>query len=175
MATVPTTLTAVVNAKLTAAQWNTYVRDAVGFFINVPRVYAYQGTTTTTLTTAVAATLALDTELYDTDTIHSLVTNTSRLTIVTAGLYEITCSVGFASNATGYRNVIVLKNGAIALARSQQGPSPTANNTAIQCTARENLIVGDYLEIQATQASGGNLATVLGRDYTWLAAEWIAA
>jgi hypothetical protein len=32
---------------------------------------------------------------------------------------------------------------------------------------------GDYFEVQATQTSGGNLATIAGNDYTWLQARWI--
>ncbi|TPW09516.1 MAG: hypothetical protein FD130_2496, partial [Halothiobacillaceae bacterium] len=63
---------------------------------------------------AVWTTLNLNAEDYDTDTIHDLVTNPTRMTSKTAGKYVVLASVRFNSNTTGYRAIQLLKNGVIA-------------------------------------------------------------
>ena len=49
--------------------------------------------------------VTFDTERFDTDTIHSTSTNTSRLTINTGGKYLIGGAVTFTANATGQRQL----------------------------------------------------------------------
>lgn len=173
MVAIPASLTAVVNAKLTAAQWNASERDWISVLSAAPRVLAYQGVATTTLTTGVAAVLNLDTELYDADAMHSLVTNTSRLTVVTPGMYEVKGNVGFAANATGYRIALIYKNGA-EITRVAVPATATGSSVVPVHYELPSLIAGDYIELAGAQLSGGNLATVVGSGITWISARWVA-
>lgn len=65
------------------------------------------------ISNATSTAIVWDTELEDTDGFHSTVTNTSRITIPSgkAGFYKITGQASFASNATGFRNAAIRKNG----------------------------------------------------------------
>lgn len=102
-----------------------------------------------------------DTESFDTDGFHSTSTNTSRITIPSgkAGKYLITAWGGFAGNATGYRQMSIIRNnyagtplrfGNMAIPGSTVGGAMSLSGIA-------DLSVGDYLEMSIYQSSGGNL------------------
>lgn len=112
---------------------------------------AHQAIPNTTPTT-----LAFNTELYDTDTIHDTVTNNSRLTCKTAGKYVICASLRFAGNATGYRIFEVWLNGTIRIACSNQD-NLGSTNVRETLTHIYPLIIGDYVEVKVFQNSGGPL------------------
>jgi hypothetical protein len=147
---------------LTAADLNA----AIGASLYPDRCFAYQGTTATTLTTAVAAALAMDAELFDTSTMHSTSVNPSRITTPSTGYYKAIARVGFASNATGYRMVEIRLNGT-SIAQTRV-PAISGAATVVECTCEHPLAAGQYLEVWATQTSGGNLATALGYGITGL-------
>jgi hypothetical protein len=102
-------------------------------------------------------------EYLDTDSFHSTVTNTSRITIPSgkAGVYLVFANIEWASNATGQRSVHIWKNGAalfssdIAVENNPNTTGPQAQNLVLFA----NCSVGDYLETRVTQNSGGNLNT----------------
>jgi len=101
--------------------------------------------------------IGLDTEAFDTDAYHSTVTNTSRFTVPAgkAGYYMITGQANFSSNATGYRNVAILKNGVVVTTTrltAINGAQMFVDITAIAYGA-EN----DYFELQQWQNSGVTL------------------
>src|SRR4051812_49348432 len=100
MATYTTPPTATAGQPLSASDWNTKVRDSMEFLHNPPACRARK-TTAQSLNTATLTTVLFDAERFDTDAIHDNVTNTSRLTCQTAGIYVITADLSFASNATG--------------------------------------------------------------------------
>lgn len=56
-------------------------------------------------------TLTWDSEAYDTNDIHSTVTNPSRLTVRTAGKYLVWATVVWEANGAGDRNIEIKKNG----------------------------------------------------------------
>jgi hypothetical protein len=98
-----------------------------------------------------------DTETYDTDTLHSTVSNTSRLTASVTGKWLVTTSIGFAASATGSRIVTIRKNGTTDYA---QAASPNAGGSdGVQVTVSDivDLAASDYVEINVTQNSGGAL------------------
>ncbi len=100
--------------------------------------------------------LYFDSERYDTDNIHSTTTNTSRLTIQTAGKYLISGSVGFDANSNGYRWVRIQLNGAIPIA--DMITLPASNQwTVLTVATIYDLVVGDVLELVCYQNSGGSL------------------
>ena len=180
MATVPTTHTVAVGDKITAADENTYVRDAVAFLLSPPRLKAYQGTTATTAGTSGTAALILwDTESWDTDSMHSTSTNTSRLVVTTTGLYDVKVSVFWAANATGFRDVELRKNSAGAVGSGtgvgkwRATATPTLGG-GVFGTVEVSLTAGDYLECFGLQTSGGSLATTLAEQFTWVSMRWVA-
>lgn len=109
--------------------------------------------------------LTFDSERFDTDTIHSTVTNTGRLTCNTAGKYVITASVAWASNSTGFRQIGIYLNNSTFLALQ----SADANATAIMyqsVTTVYDLSASDYVELRVLQTSGGPLNIVAGGNYS---------
>src|SRR5258706_1906708 len=117
------------------------------------RVYK---STDQTLTTGVAAAITFNSELYDTDAIHDTGSNTSRLTIPSAGTYRVTGNLRYASNATGFRQAQIQLNGATTIASVVLTACQT-NVTDIQVTPDYVFVAGDYVELIAGQTSGGNL------------------
>ena len=81
-----------------------------------------------------------------------------RIVIGQAGFYAISANVGFATNATGRRLVQIYVNGADR-GGVQVGASATAT-TILSPSTNVYLAVNDYVEVFATQQSGGALNTV---------------
>ena len=114
------------------------------------------------LTTGVWTPLALNSELWDNDTCHDLVTNNSRLTCHTAGTYSVKANVLFAANATGIRGLMVRVNAGgnpvngTCIAEIIQNAT-SASYTGMALDTDYVLAVGDYVELFAYQSSGGNL------------------
>ena len=104
--------------------------------------------------------LTFNSEDYDTGSMHSTSSNTSRITVPSshAGLYVMTGTVAFDSNATGFRAVSFYKNGAILYTPAQTQPI-TGSLTVVNVTAWAVLAVADYIELFAYQSSGGALNT----------------
>ncbi len=132
-------------------------------------------TTTQTLTNVTYGLLTFDAENFDTDSFHSTSTNTSRMTIPSgkAGKYLISGQIGFASNATGYRLVEVMKNASsiIYLAITPfSGDTPTLNLSYIMDCA-----VGDYIELRGYQNSGGNLNVIGTSQYSTFQVSYLGA
>lgn len=104
--------------------------------------------------------LALNSERWDTADQHDLAVNNSRLTCKSAGKYFVFGNVQFAANAVGSRGLQIIKNavGGIGTAYALEfiGTNP-ASTTSICIMTVMDLEVGDYVELQAYQDSGGNL------------------
>lgn len=99
----------------------------------------------------------LDSELFDTDTIHSVASNTSRLTCKTKGVYTISGHVEFAEDdpAVGYRAVAIKYNGTTYIAKHDKELCNV--NPSFSITTLYNLAVNDYVELFVYQTSGGAL------------------
>ncbi len=180
MATVPTVLTVTVGMKNSVANYLTYVRDVVSFLINPPRVKVYQTTTATTAgTSGVGALVSWDAEEFDTDVMHDLVSNPSRMIAKTAGTYDVKVSIAFVANATGWRQVEIRKNSAGAVGSGTQIAQFRVPATATLSgdsfgSVEVALAANDYLECFVTQTSGGSLATTVGQSFTWASMRWVA-
>lgn len=120
-------------------------------------------------------TVNFELEYIDSDSFHSNVTNNSRITIPTgkAGKYRIFGQISYLDNATGGRRISIAKNGS----RIRQTITPGSSNSYNFVTAEAilDLIVGDYLELQAFQNSGGSLSVGGTLGYTHFSAEYIGA
>ena len=121
-----------------------------------------------------------DLELYDTDAYHSNVTNNSRITIPSgkAGYYLIIGKVGFdnATNTTGGRVANLTINGSgisydfSAPASGSAGDVQTAFQTVVRYLA-----VGDYVQLNCYQNSGGTRTLNQNVDNTYLSVAYLGA
>lgn len=110
------------------------------------------------INTATYTALTFDTNRFDTADLHSIVSNTSRLTAPVAGIYQITCTAQFATNGTGDRRLKLRLNAATDLAQSAVQAATTASATTdLVVTTLYRLAATDYVECHAYQASGGAL------------------
>jgi hypothetical protein len=174
MATVPAEMTAVAGAILTATQWNTNVRDAINFIITPPFAIIKQSGSQS-LTNNTWTTITFDTEEIDRDNMHSTTTNNSRATAQTAGYYQIDAIYAASSNATGGRATRLQVNGANVAGRSTAVMTASNFQTGVVVSGPVYLNVGDYVELQANQLSGGALSTVNLTDTGCiLTARWIS-
>jgi hypothetical protein len=114
-----------------------------------------------TLTTNVQTTITFDVEQFDSDGFHDNVTNNSRLTVPSGkgGKYLIVGCWSWQNGTTGFRNAVIYKNGNEVL----EGSFTLASSNGLQhnVVGIVDLAAGDYIEMAANQASGGNL-NILG-------------
>ena len=132
----------------------------VSAFVNgYARASAFNNTTQS-LTDATATALTFNSEDFDVGGLHSTSSNTSRMTIPASmgGVYLLIGGTGFAPNATGFRQLDLKKNGTTILA-STTVPSNTAGSPTgiFHLSFVAVLAAADYIELFATQNSGGPL------------------
>ena len=122
------------------------------------------------LTSGTAAVVTLDSERWDTDTIHSTASNTSRLTATTAGKYFISGHVEFAaSSVVGLRRIEVLLNGTTVIAAQDCAVadelSPTFT-TRCSISTHYNLAATDYVELRSRQTVTASLNINASGNYS---------
>ena len=98
--------------------------------------------------------LALNSERYDTDTIHDNVTNNSRLTCKTAGVYSSTGCVYFNTGAISWRGIAIRLNGTTFIG-AQLFWSGAVAGFYFSVATIYKLAVNDYIELLAYQTTGG--------------------
>ena len=115
-------------------------------------------------------------ETYDTDGFHSTSVNTERMTIPAglAGYYEVTANVGFDTNTAGRRLLQIRKNGT-AIAVGEASSATSTNFPAFNTSLIVNLAVGDYVDFEAYQTSGGSLDVLVQSERTFLQIERVGS
>ena len=108
------------------------------------------------IVTSTPTVLTFDSENFNTDNNHRTTANPSRLTCQTAGTYLIGGQVVFATNGNGSRLADIKLNGGNVIA-SQKTLSATASPAMVHVVTIYQLSVGDFVELEATQGSGGAL------------------
>lgn len=98
-------------------------------------------------------TIPLNSELTDNDGIHDTVTNNSRLTCRTAGIYLIVGKINWTGN-TGTRQAGIKKNGTQYLVLDQRGAAASGATVQHPTTIVE-LAVGDYVELYGRSSVAG--------------------
>ena len=117
------------------------------------------------LTTGADTAIPFDAETYDDCQWHSITSNTSRVTVDRYGKYTISGSAVFANtSATGVRSLSIRINGTTLIAINKSAGS-TAFSPAVNVTATYKLAPNDYVELVATQDSGGSLDVLAGTGY----------
>jgi hypothetical protein len=116
-------------------------------------------------------------EYFDTNGFHDNATNNTRLTVPSgkAGKYLVVMSGNYAASATGVRDTAVRKNGTTyvgSFAASSCG-SGTGQGTTVSRIL--DLSVGDYLEVDAIQTSGGSLNFSEGTNQSYFGMTYLGA
>lgn len=142
------------------AAWGDQIRTNQEFFIDPPGCSVYNSSAQS-LANNTGTVLTANSENFDNDSMHSTSVNTSRITIQTAGRYLVIAAVSFSANSTGNRQVNFKKNGSGVAGGSLLDNSGASNSTAIVQVQSLVLAASDYVEVEATQRSGGNLNTTL--------------
>lgn len=130
--------------------------------VGVPSARAY-ASAATAVATATWASIALAAELHDTGGLHDTVTNNTRITIVTPGLYLVTGHVTFGASTAGTRRISELRlNGSTVgdqnstIAREETTPGGSANLTH-SLAGIKYLNAGDFVELAVYQDSGASM------------------
>jgi hypothetical protein len=131
-----------------------------------PAVQAYN-TNHLTIANNTLTTVTLNTENYDTDTMHSTSSNTGRLTFNQPGTYIVTFVCAWNKHVTGDRIAQIRKNGVDILAyESKRSSANSADLIVGHCiTVEDDFIATDYVEARVQHTSGGNLL-LLSESYS---------
>lgn len=162
---------------LTGALWNASVKALGDYLTGKPMFFGYQ-VTGQSVANATFVSATIDTEVIDTEGGHSTTSNTSRYVFQVPGWYRLDGVGVFATNSTGIRGTKFLKNGGTTVIGSENVIPATSNFLSITpTTGWVQAAVGDYVELQVYQSSGGALSTSsnTGQDYiTCMRVEWIS-
>lgn len=146
------------NEVITSANANTHWRDNLTFLGAPPQCSVFNSGAQS-IANATTTVLTANSEDFDNDTMHSTVSNTSRITATTAGRYLISATVRFASNASGIRFIEFFFNATTAYTMMLI-PAPSAD--AVLSGSRPfTFTAGQFIECQAHQNSGGALNVTL--------------
>jgi len=119
--------------------------------------------------------MLFDLEDYDTDAIHSTVSNTERLTVPAAVTkIRLTAQIVYSTDATGVRMASFLKNASGVYAGAVQDARAAASglDTIVQVDSPILVVTaGDYFTLSAYQTSGGALNVEHVSYKTWFAME----
>jgi hypothetical protein len=98
-----------------------------------------------------------DTEAYDDGGLHDNVTNNTRLTAVTAGVYVIACTLNYpgAAGAQAAAGAWIRANGSTVVARNQVAIPTGSQNGVANAAAVYKLALNEYVECMGYQSSGG--------------------
>ncbi len=133
------------------------------------------GTTNQSISHFTTTLVTWDSEFFDTDSMHSTSSNTSRLTIPAGktGYWQITASLGYDANANGVRQVNFSKNGSYVNAEQVQATATYGN--IVGYSNIMYLTAGDYIEVSAFQSTGGSLNLIKSSTESYFAANFIGA
>jgi hypothetical protein len=131
----------------------------------LPAVRAYNSAVVAT-TDSTLTPITLDSERFDTDTIHSTSSFTERLTCHTAGIYFIWGNVGYATSSVGYRQTSIRLNGASTIIARTTSNGIASVATEHTVSTLYSLAVNDYVGLYAYQTSGGALNVTQSVQFT---------
>lgn len=100
--------------------------------------------------TAVPFVIAFDSEYFDTDDMHDLTVNNTRILFNTEGKYIVGANINWDVDNTGLREIRIKKNGTTYLAIENH----TGGGAGSQIVTMASFVVGDYIEVEVLQASG---------------------
>lgn len=122
--------------------------------------------TGTSCTNSVFTALAFDTEDFDSANGHNTVTNNSRYTCQSAGVYMLMGGTGFTSGVVNNRFIKWTVNGVDVNAGLETLAVATGNSHNFSARVMfVSLAVNDYVQLQVQQLSGATQTTVANATY----------
>lgn len=112
-----------------------------------------------------SASPTFDSERYDSDDMHSLVTNPGRITFTRAGKHLVIAHMQFASNATGIRQTIIRLNGTTNLAAVTTN-AVNGGATDLNVSTVYDFAINDFVDVVVYQNSGGALNISAAANYS---------
>lgn len=146
------------------SSWAATVKAALDYLANPPACRVYHNANQTIATTSNVA-LAFNSERFDTDSMHSTSSLTSRITFNTAGLYLVTGQMVWVAAAAGNRQAGIRLNGTTFIGVVLE-PAAGGDTPALVVSTLYKFAVGDYVELMAFQNSGGNLDVQVNANYS---------
>lgn len=143
---------------LTAATM-TQVRLNDEYLVDPPAVSVYNSVGQTVAST-VDASMDADSELFDNDSMHSTTTDTSRITVQTAGRYLFLMTVAWPANSTGYR-LLGLRRDGTTTDNVATVPAAPSVPTLISGSKMLTMTAGSYVECRTRHTAGVDLAVEL--------------
>lgn len=173
MATVPVTRTWVAGEVVTAAHFNTNIRDVFNYLLARP-ILEIRQITVQSLANIAWTVYTFTSETVDSSGMHSTTVNTSRCTAVYPGWYGVSGTLSIETNATGSRVTNWWKNAAEFGKRVSMNGFTGENGNIPLTTQKIFLNVGDYLEAGMYQSSGAarNTAVTVTADQSLVAMIW---
>lgn len=104
--------------------------------------------------------LTLNSERFDTADLHSTSSNTERLTAPVAGTYVVGGHIAWSQSATGAREVRIERNSTAPIATELAITAGTGVLTVQSVMTVTRLSAGDFVNLNVTQYSGGDLGLV---------------
>lgn len=155
--------------------------DALQFALNPPLCQARQ-TVAQSIPNSTTTVVTFDTEDVDKSPGgsggHDNVTNNSRFTAEYAGWYMLSGGWSIAASATGIRSAAWRVNGTVVAGSGVMFTSVSAAASS-RIPARTIVVflnIGDYVELEAFQSSGGPLNTqVLGSEQPNMTVRWVSS
>ncbi len=144
------------------ALWNSGPKAVTDFYTGPPLFRARQ---TSVMSTNSGSWYAMLLNFVDIDTDSGHIANDSRYTSQVAGWYW--CEGYVTWNITGGQSrsdVAIWKNSSLVLGAQQSVLKPSGDLLAVSASAIIYLAVGDYVEIQGLQNTGGTINTAAGTD-----------
>lgn len=157
------------SAQPTGVKWGT---PASGSGFRGARAYH---NTTQSISTGTPTAVALNSELYDTNTLHDNSTNNSRLSLDQEGFWRVIGQVSWATNTSGRRTLRIDRNGSTTDTIVTLPPASGANTYMQVDVDVEVTSSSDYVELIAVQDSGSSINLAGGSSATWLAAHYLGA
>lgn len=164
MTAVPVIRTFVSGEIVLASYFNNNINGPLSWLL-APAICRVRQTGAQSISNATFTAFTFGAEDIDSDNMHSTSVNTSRITAVHPGWYRYGGGGSLATNATGLRGLFWFVNGSVLNASGVLLPAVSGNSTRL--AARSDLVylnVGDYLELQTYQTSGGSLNTGVSTD-----------
>jgi hypothetical protein len=141
----------------------------------IPSARAFHNANQSVPGNATFTSIALNSERFDTASLHRTDIDTSRLTVSSAGVYVLNANVTWEQNATGARELNIRKNGTTIVARVVQAGTAGGNTTDQSVTTLAQLAAGDFVEVVVRQNSAVALNVLAAPDFSpEFAASWIA-
>lgn len=162
--------TAVPGQTLTAANWNTKVRDSLEALARKARCRVHRAAALN-INTITTTPILWDAEQYDTDDFHSLAASTDRLTVPRAGVYFVRASIYYVASAAGLLRTAQIAKGGVA---EYTVTNRNGTQVCVEVSGEVECVAGDYIQINAYQDSGAALALTTGKGNTDAYIRWVS-